>query len=121
MFMFTLAGQGDLLATQVAASGLNFTAYAVGPAEGSTNVGLVNKDETETVHATVDIGKAATSGALTLLRGPSLSSTTGFTINGAPIAPDGTWAPASAPTIPIMGNTLVVDVPPASAAVVRAQ
>jgi hypothetical protein len=121
MFLFTQAGQGDLYATTVTIAGVNFSAYTLGLADGTTSVVLVNKDEVQTVRATVALGKAAASAALTLLTGPSLASTTGFTVGGAAIASDGSWTAAPTPDISVMGTTLVVDVPPASAALLRVQ
>jgi hypothetical protein len=121
MFLFDLAGQGTLFGTTVTATPVNFTAYAVGPADGTTNMVLVNKDPAVTVHATVDLGKAATTGTLTLLTGPSLGATTGFTIGGVPVNPDGSWTPTTSPTLPVTGTTLVVDVPPASAELIKVQ
>ena len=112
MLLFTLAGQGEMFATTVTVASVDFTAYAVGPSDGSTNVVLVNKDATQTVRATVDVGEAATTGTTTLLTGPSLASTTGFTIGGVPVDQStGRWTPVASPAIPVTGTTLVVDVP----------
>ena len=121
MLLFDLAGQGPVFATTVSATTLNFTAYAVGPAGGSTSVVLVNKDPTQAVLATVDLGKAATSGTVTRLTGPSLAATTGYTLGGATVNPDGSWTPVALPPIPVVGTTLSVEVPPGSAALVSAK
>ena len=118
MFLFDLAGQGPVFETTVSATPLNFTAYAVGPANGTTSVVLVNKDPAQAVHATVDLGKNGASGTVTRRTGPSLGATTGYAIGGAPVSPDGGWAPVALPDIPVTGTTLVVDVPPGSAALV---
>jgi len=121
MFLFAQAGQGDLYATTVTIAGVNFSGYTLGLADGTTSVVLVNKDEVQTVRATIALGKAAASAALTLLTGPSLASTTGFTVGGAVIASDGSWTAEPTSAVPVTGATLVVDVPPASAALLRVQ
>jgi hypothetical protein len=121
MLLFTHAGTGPILETTASAGGLNFTAYAVKQADGSTRVVLVNKDAATTVRTTVDVGHAVTSADVTRLLGPSLGATSGVTLGGAAIAPSGAWSPAAPSTLPVSGNTVTVDVPPASAALVRAQ
>ena len=122
MLLFTLAGSGPVVATKVSGtSSINFTAYAVTPSDGSTRVVLVNKDATTTVHATIDVGKTVSGAALTRLQGPSLEATSGFTIGGVPVTPMGTWSPGPAEYACSTGNQPTVDVPPASAVVVRAK
>ncbi len=118
MLLFDLAGQGPVFSTKVSTTTLNFTAYAVGPADGSTSVVLVNKDPTQWVQATVDLGKNATSGTVTRLMGPSLGATTGYTIGGVPVNNNGTWTPVKLPPIPVTAMKMIVDVPPGSAALV---
>jgi hypothetical protein len=120
MLLFTLAGQGPLVETDVATTTLNFTAYAVTPTGGETNVVLVNKDPTATVRATVDLGASATQAATTLLTGPSLGSTTGYTLGGVAVGKDGTWTPVATPSMPVTNMKLTVEVPPASALLVHA-
>lgn len=119
--LFDLAAQGKLLTTAVKVTGVALSAYAVEPADGSTAVVLVNPDSTEFVKATVDLGKAATTATLTALTAPALDSTTGVLLGGAPINADGTWTPASQPTAPVVGQTVTVNVAPASALLVSAK
>jgi hypothetical protein len=82
---------------------------------------LVNKDASATVHATVDLGKAASTGTLTLMTGPALDATSGYTIGGVAVPPNGAWTASSTPNVGISGNTFLLDVPPASAALVVAK
>jgi hypothetical protein len=126
MFLFTQAGQGTVLASPVTfdfGKTPSFTAYAVGQSFAATSVVLVNKEPVTSVTAIVDVGDPLVTGdaAVTLLQGPSLDSTTGpFTVDGAPIQPDGTWTPTSTPPpVPVAAGQLVVEVPPASAMLVR--
>jgi hypothetical protein len=121
MLLFARIGQGTLLGTSGAPSSINFTAYAVAATGSETSVVLNNKDPATTVHATVDVGRAITSANAILLQGPSLNATTGVTLGGATVSPDGGFAPDPPASLPTSGNTFTVDVPPASAALVTAQ
>jgi hypothetical protein len=119
MLLFSQAGAGNLDATSVA-GGSPLLAHAVAASDGSTRVVLVNESATTDVDATVDLGKAATSATLTRLAGPSLEATSGVTLAGNPISPSGAWNPGPLPSVPVTGSTLEVDVPAASAVLVRA-
>jgi hypothetical protein len=119
MLFFALAGQGDLLATTTSVADVNFGAYALRATDGSTSVVLVNKDATTTVRAKVELGQASWLSLLTLLTGPALSATSGYTLGGAPVGPDGTWSPTFPTIVPVTGAALLVDVPPASAALLQ--
>ena len=121
MLLFALAGTGSLYETQASVANLNFTAYAVGPADGSTNVVLVNKDAATTAHITLDVGKTISAATITRLQGPALDATTGTTLGGASVTAMGTWSPQMPGNAPVSGNRVTVDVPPASAALVKTQ
>ena len=119
ILLFSRVGSGTMYQTKVNVSGVSFSAYAVGAPDGSTSLVLVNKDRTKRVHATVDLGKAATSASVARLAGPSLDATSGVTLAGAGVKPTGEWAPAPLPYLVPSGSSLVIDVPPASAALVH--
>jgi hypothetical protein len=121
MLLVSQAGTGDMLATTAAAGALNFSGYTIAQADGSTNVVLVNKDATNGVNATVDIGAAVTEADATYLQAPSLASTTGVTFAGAGVTPAGSWNPNPPFALPAAGNAVRVLVPPASAVIVHAQ
>jgi hypothetical protein len=124
MLLFTLAGSGQGLATTATAGAVDFTAYAIELADGSTSVVLDNKDSTNGVQATVDVGAAVGSSSAIYLQGPSpasLTSMSGITIAGAGITPTGVWNRNPPYALKTSGNTVSVLVPPASAALVRAQ
>jgi hypothetical protein len=116
---FALAGIGPLYATTTSAGALNFTAYAVGHADGSTDVVLVDKDPAMGVRASVDIGKPVSVAGATRLRGTALADTTGTTVGGATIGADGSFSPSPPALQPVSGNVVTVDVPAASAALVH--
>jgi hypothetical protein len=118
---FALAGNGNVLQTTAKANALNFTAYAVAQADGSTNVVLDNKDAISAVIASVDLGGPVTSASAVYLLGPSLGATTGVTLAGASVSAAGGWTPSAPWSLPASGNIVTVNLPPASAAVVHAQ
>jgi hypothetical protein len=127
MLLFTKAGTGPLYATRASAGSLDFTAYAVGQGDGSTRIVLVNKDASATIRATVDAGKAVTSADVMRLEGPELDAasqleaTSGVTLGGAGIDANGQWSPAPNTLLSTSGQTVMLDVPPQSAALVHAQ
>jgi hypothetical protein len=126
MLAFYLAGQGNLLGTNVNVNNPNFTAYAVDyKADGSTSVVLDNKNATTGVQVTVDLGAAVTSASAIYLEGTPAGSLTAaastVTLAGAQVTPQGKWARNPPFIQTVSGNTVSVFVPPASAAVVRVQ
>ncbi len=118
LLMFALAGQGPVVSATVS-SPLDLTAYAITPgAETTTNVVIVNKDATKTAQVSVNLGYAAPGATVTVLTAPSLTATNGLTLAGATISPDSPWAGNPVNATASNGH-LTVDVPPASAALVR--
>jgi hypothetical protein len=118
---FALAGNGNVLQTTAHANALNFTAYAVGQEDGSTNVVLDNKDATSAISASVDLDATVTSASAVYLLGPSLAATTGVTLAGGTVSAAGAWSPSEPWSLPVSGNVVTVVLPPASAAIVHAQ
>jgi hypothetical protein len=126
MLLFTIAGTGNLLATTASANGadggaLNFTAYAVASADGTTNVVLVNKDTVTSVTATVQAGKTVASAAAIYLQAPALDALDGVTLAGTAISDAGAWTPGQAIGLAPAGEAATVVVPAASAVVVHLQ
>jgi hypothetical protein len=109
-----------------AAGNLNFSQYAIRRADGGVNVVLVNKDATNTVAATINLGAIAYFGSAptfnyrTLaLTGASLSDTSTVQLGGATISTAGAWSPTYGSGTHD-GKTISVNVPPASALLVLA-
>ncbi len=119
--LFSLAGTGPVYKTTVSVTNnINVTAYAVGGSDGSTNVIIVSKDESNGIHATIDVGATATTAGITYLQGPAqLSGTTGLTTAGAPVDATGSWNREGPIPVTVSGTTVTVDVPAASAALVQ--
>ena len=121
MLLVSQVGVGNMLPTSVSAGSLNFTAYTIAPTDGSTNVVLVNKDATNGVAVSVDVGTAVGAANVVFLQAPSLTSKTGVTFAGAEVTSTGEWSPQPAFALPVSGNVVSVVVPPATAALVRAK
>ena len=121
LLMVTQAGTGDVLQTRTTGGTANFTAYTIAPLDGSTSVLLVNKDATNGVNASVDIGEAPVAARALFLRAPSLTALSGVTLGEVGITAGGAWTPRAAYSLPIDGNVVTVVVPPASAVLVRAR
>jgi hypothetical protein len=125
MLLFTLAGLGTLYQTQVSAGSLNVTAYAVKTATG-LNIVAVNKDSTQNLQAVLSLPQTATTASLLALTqlssgasGPNLNATSGVTIQGALVNPDGSFAPAAAYTLSPSGTQLTCYVPALSAVLIQ--
>jgi hypothetical protein len=119
LLLFTLAGQGTLLTTSVVAGALNVSAYAIRTPAGGLSVVVVNKDSTQNLQLSVDTGLSVTSAALLVMTGPALDATSGVAIQGAAVAPDGSFAPAAAYTARIAASVVDCYVPALSAVLIR--
>lgn len=106
ILLFTLAGQGKLLQTQISAGGLNATGYAVQSTGGGLNLVLVNKDSTQNLKVTIQLPQGANFATLVAMTGPSLSATSGIMIQGASVNPDGSFSPAAAYALSANGSQL---------------
>jgi len=121
MLLVSQAGTGDMLQTRASAGNLNFTAYSIQLGDGSTNVVLVNKDATNGVNASVDLGAPVSAATGVYLQAPALTSTTGVTFSGAGITAAGAWSPKPPYSLSASGNQVTVVVPPATAILVHAR
>ncbi|MGA8102051.1 MAG: hypothetical protein WB869_07855 [Candidatus Acidiferrales bacterium] len=126
ILLFTLASQGTLYTTQVDAGTLNVTAYAVKTSSGGLNLIVVNKDLTQNLQLTTQLPGSASSATLLAMTqltsgatGPNLSATSGVTIQGASVNPDGTFSPAAAYTLEPSGSQLTCYVPALSAVLIQ--
>jgi hypothetical protein len=123
ILLFALAGQGILYTTQLTASGLSATAYAVHTSSGGLNLVIVNKDLTNNLQLTAQLPQNVSSAALLeMTQGtgtPNLSATLGVTIQGATINNDGTFSPAAAYTLTASGSQLKCYVPALTAVLIQ--
>ncbi len=116
LLLFTLAGQGALLNTTIAADGLNVSAYTIQNSRSRLSMIIVNKDDAQNLQFSAACPGAVQSATLQVLTGPSLASTAGVTIQGSPVNADGSFSPQSAYGLTVSGNTFSGYVPAASAA-----
>jgi hypothetical protein len=126
ILLFTLGGQGTLYATQLSAGSLNVTAYAVKTSAGGLNLIVVNKDLTQNLQLTTQLPQSASSATLLVMTqltsgatGPDLSATSGVTIQGASVNPDGTFSPSAAYTLDPNSSQLTCYVPALSAVLIQ--
>jgi hypothetical protein len=127
ILFFTLAGQGLLLTTSLSGIGsLNVTAYAVKASSGALNLVIVNKDSTQNLQLTAQLPQAANSATLLEMTqlssgatGPSLSATSGVTIQGASIGVNGSFSPGAPYTLSSSGNQVTCYVPALSAVLIQ--
>jgi hypothetical protein len=117
LLLFSLAGPGDLLPTQLSAGSVNATAYAVQSANRSLKLVVVNKD-TQNMVLTVETNQSIQTASLQTMTGPGLAALSGVTIQGATVNSDGSFAPASAATLTPSGNQTTCIIPALSAALI---
>lgn len=122
MLLFTRVGAGTMLDVHAQLAGsANVTAYAVRSVDRSSlAVVIVNKEAATRAHATIDFGGQVTAANVVRLEGPAIDATSGVTLGGAAVDPTGAWTPNAPDPLPLVGTTTTLDVPPASAALVRA-
>jgi hypothetical protein len=117
LLMFTLLGQGEMLATDVSAGGLNVTAYSVQPNGGGVNILLVNKDSAQNVEASITCGQRVRQATLLEMTGPGLSAISGVTIQQASVNADGSFTPGAPYLAPQINGDAVTCYLPALSAV----
>ncbi len=125
MLLFSLAGQGTLYTTNLSASGLNVTAYAVKTSAG-TNLVLINKDSSQNLQVTIRMPGQVSSATLLQMSqltagntGPDLTATAGVTLQNAGISATGAFAPGSAYNLSASGALITCYVPCLSAVLIR--
>jgi hypothetical protein len=127
ILFFTLAGQGSLYTTSLSGIGsLNITAYAVKTTPGGLNIIVVNKDSAQNLQLTIQLPQSASSATLLEMTqltsgasGPSLSATSGVTIQGASVGVSGAFSPGAAYTLSASGTALSCYVPYLSAVLIQ--
>jgi hypothetical protein len=118
LLLFAQAAQGHLVPAHLTNAPVGLTAYAARDGD-SLNVTVINTDASQPVSLTIDSGGAYHSGHVLRLNGPALASTTGVTLGGAAVGSDGAWTPTLTEKPQFMDQKITLDVPAASAAVVR--
>jgi hypothetical protein len=99
----------------------NLALSAFRTANGTLQVAIVDDEPPGSPAAalTLHVGTGFSAASLLALTAPSLEATTGVTLGGRPVGPDGSWSePPDLPRLPVAQGTLAVTVQPASAALV---
>jgi hypothetical protein len=114
--MLSLFPHGNVVpATVTLSSNIDFTAYGVRQTDGAISVLLNNKETSDAVAVSVNLGPYVTGAQVIELTGLSLYSTSGYTLGGATINPDGSWAGGMQAMLPATNGLVTVVVPPISA------
>ncbi|MGA2882892.1 MAG: glycosyl hydrolase family 79 C-terminal domain-containing protein [Bryobacteraceae bacterium] len=118
MLAFRLASQGERVKLALDPAGLNITAYAVRSDRGGVWLTLVNKEATRDAQVRVSCPGIAKADAIRLTA-PSLASKDGVLLGGSAVSNAGRWSPGRSAPIRITRSELEIEVPAASAALVR--
>lgn len=127
ILLFALAGQGTLYTTSPSGIGsLNITAYAVKTASGGLNILVVNKDSAQNLQLTAQLPQSVTSAKLLEMTqltagasGPSLSATSGVTIQGATVGANASFSPGTPDILATTGTELTCYIPYLSAVLIQ--
>jgi hypothetical protein len=124
ILLFALAGQGTLYTCNLSVGALNATAYAVKTAVGLSIV-INNKDSTQNLEMTIQLPQTANTVTMMVMTqsssgaGPSLSATSGVTIQGGVVEVDGEFSPNPAYTATTGTSQIVCYVPYLSAVLIQ--
>lgn len=118
LLLFTLAGLGTVLETQLSAGTIDATAYAVQTASGGLNLIVVNKDALQDLEVTIEANQSIQKATLQTMTGPGLAATTGVTIQSATVNKDGSFAPASPNPLVHTGSRTTCTIPALSAGLI---
>jgi hypothetical protein len=119
MLLFARAARGMLVPARTQ-SALNFTGFAARADDGSLSVCLINKDA-HSARVTIDPGRRFAAASAIRLTAPKVEATAGLMLGGTAVDAYGRWAPAPAEMLEFEGGHVLVDLPGASAALVRMQ
>jgi hypothetical protein len=129
LVMAAMAGEGMLLSSELNTGSLNVTGYAVQNTTGGMSLLLVNKDATQNLDLGIALpasAQAMTSATLqqmtqfsTGASSPSLTATSGVTIQGGGVANDGAFAPQAAYDLTVTGEQVSCYVPALSAVLIQ--
>jgi hypothetical protein len=118
-----LVGDRPLRTTVSSAKGPNVAVRSLLAPDGSLHVVIVDEDPAGSppVAVRLGVGKRFRSATALLLTGPSPEATSGVTLGGTAVSPDGSWRPPSRlGSMPALGGEITVTLPSSSAALVTA-
>lgn len=119
MLAFSLAGKGELLRLAVDDPVFGVTAYATREANGHLWLTLINKGLDRGARVRVSLPGPFTAVDVLRLAAPTAQSKDNVTLGGATVADDGTWSPNSNEAVAANAGLVALDLPAASAALLR--
>jgi hypothetical protein len=123
MLLFAQAGAGQLVESKLdppKAAPL-LTTYGLRGNTGATKVAAFNKHTDRGIRLTIDAGERAQRVSALRLHAPRVDDTTDTTFGGSPVGASGAWSTAREETLPVENGAAVLDLPPASAALITFQ
>jgi len=119
MLAFALAGRGRRIETSLDASGVNMTAYSVVNEDGRTWLTLINKDLSSGAHVKITCPQGSRSSEVMRLTAPAFDSKTDVMLGGAEVSSEGHWKAKSSLTLKQSGGRIEIELPTASAALIK--
>lgn len=119
MLAFAIAGRGKRIQTEVNASGAGVTAYAALDKNRHPWVTVINKDVAAGVRTAVKSTSVFRSAKVMRLSAPKYDANSGTTLAGAEVSAEGHWEAKDVEELEPTGGRVILDLPPASAALVR--
>jgi hypothetical protein len=117
MRLFAQVARGALVPARLKPD-LDLASFAARADDGSLRVCLINKGA-RGARLRIDPGRRFAAASAMRLAAPSAEATVGLTLGGTSIDASGRWAPAAPEMLQLAGGHVLVDVPGASAALVR--
>ena len=113
--MFSLIPPGKVITANLSTFEPYYNAYGVTNGTGGMSVLLNDKDTAKTFATTVNLGANVSSALLYEMSGTGWFETNGYTVAGAQIETNGTWAGNAQSIVYTSGGQVTVDVPPYNA------
>ena len=121
MLAFAQASQGQLIAVDCDAAGVNLTSYAVVHDRKRLSLTIVNKDISQDADVHIAITERFARAAVLRLIGPSLQAKGGIMLAGAAVTAEGEWKPERLEPLGNKSGRYEVRIPAASAAILKFQ
>jgi hypothetical protein len=122
MLMFAQAAQGismESVVVLVPSAAINVSAWGVQRDDGGLNAILINKDANRSISVELTTNISASRFDPLWLRGTDLSASSGQTLGGVAIGSDASWTPLPQEPLNASNGSLIVQLPPASAVLLR--
>jgi hypothetical protein len=119
MLAFAMAGRGEMLQINQNKPDINLSAYATRDVPGNLWLTVVNKDANRDATVEIALPQVGPDIAAYRLTAPSLESKDHVTFAGAEVSSTGEWAPAPPEKVILNNQTARLEVPHASASVLR--